>query len=118
MNTAKDFLRKKKWQKFLVWKSPEHMESFFGRLIDLKAQTGQGLLQEELKREISQAIEKLPLKQRWIFTLRFLEGLSLQEISEVTELSEGTVKATIHFAVEKFSQAIRPYVSQGGPHGL
>lgn len=114
MNTAKDFLRRKKWQKLLSWKTSEEMESFFDKVADPKASTGRHLLSQELDSQITEAIKKLPFQQRWIFTLRFLEAFSIQEISEVTHLSEGTVKATLHFAVQKFKNQTQSYVLQGG----
>jgi len=113
MNTTKDYLRKRKFRQFLNWKSQDDMESFFESLssgnnpereIELK----------ELKQKMSQIIKKLPFKQQWIFTLRYLKGFTIDQISEVTELSEGTVKSTIHFAVKKFKKEIFPYLKEGG----
>lgn len=114
MNTAKDFLRKRKWQKFVKWETGESMENFFEQVPGRSVLPGEELVSRELGQKMSEAIKKLPFKQQWIFTLRFLEGQSLAEIAAVTQLSEGTVKASLHFAVQKFKQGILPYVEKGG----
>jgi len=48
--------------------------------------------------EIHRALDRLSLPHREILTLRFLEGFSLVEISEITEVSVGTVKSRLHYA--------------------
>lgn len=117
MNTAKDHLRKRKWMNFLSWKTQEGSDNFFETLEASGARPGKNLLDEELGKKMSEAIQSLPFKQRWIFTLRFLEGQSLLEIAKTTRLSEGTVKATLHFAIQKFKKAVFPYLKEAN-HGL
>jgi RNA polymerase sigma-70 factor (ECF subfamily) len=112
MNTVKDFLRKKKWQRFLALQADDEKQDFLEKIVDAEASPGQRILNKELRHQMTQAIEKLPFKQKWIFTLRFLEGFALREIADATELSEGTVKATLHFAIQKFKKELRPYLSE------
>ncbi len=114
MNTAKDFSRKKKWKRFLTWKDREAMDNYFENIADPNARPGSGVMNQELGLHMTQMIKKLPFKQQWVFTLRFIEGLSLSEISEAAHISQGTVKATLHFAVQKFKNGIEPYVSGKG----
>jgi RNA polymerase sigma-70 factor (ECF subfamily) len=55
----------------------------------------------ELLEDASQvhlALAKLSLPHREVLTLRFLEGLDLSEIAEVTDTSLGTVKSRLHYA--------------------
>jgi RNA polymerase sigma-70 factor (ECF subfamily) len=113
MNTAKDYLRKRKWKNFLNWKDPEEMETFFENLTDQKASPNRIMQNRELGEKITEAIKGLPPKQRWIFSLRHLEGLSIQEIAEAADLSEGTVKAALHFASQKFKEKVQPYLKRG-----
>lgn len=114
MNAAKDFLRKKNWKRFLSWDNRDAMENFFERIADPQASPGRELLGQEMDRKISQAVARLPFRQQCVFVLRFLEGLSLREIGEATGLAEGSVKATLHFAVQKFKRDLFPYMSEGG----
>jgi len=113
MNAAKDFLRKKKWLKFIGSGEKEEGE-IFDRLVDPGVSPVKGLLNKELDHHMASAIKKLPFKQQWVFILRFIEGFSIQEISETAQLAEGTVKATLHFAIEKFKKEMTPYLEEGG----
>ncbi|MCB9799277.1 MAG: sigma-70 family RNA polymerase sigma factor [Candidatus Omnitrophica bacterium] len=113
MNTAKDHLRKKKWAKFMTWKAPSDMEQFLESVEDQSAGPDQKISNRELGVKIQASIASLPQKQRWIFTLRFIEGLALDEIAQVTGASIGTVKASIHFAIKKFKGSIEPFLKGG-----
>ncbi len=114
LNTAKDFLRKRNWKKFLQWDKKESMDQFFEKVKDERgASPGKELLGHELNQKIAAAVAKLPFKQQCVFKLRFIEGLSLKEIGEVTGLAEGSVKATLHFAVQKFKASLFPYLGEG-----
>lgn len=53
-------------------------------------------MQMELQDRIQYEISKLPDKYRAVIVLKYIEELSLQEISEVLDLPLGTVKTRIH----------------------
>jgi RNA polymerase sigma-70 factor (ECF subfamily) len=55
------------------------------------------------KQLVHQAIEALDEEQRSLVVLRDVEGLSYEEIVEITELPEGTVKSRLHRAREKLA---------------
>ena len=50
---------------------------------------------------LQKAIAKLPDKQRLVFNMRYFEELKYSEISEILEVSEGSLKASYHHAVAK-----------------
>jgi RNA polymerase sigma-70 factor (ECF subfamily) len=50
--------------------------------------------------EVHRALQQLSPKLRAIISLRYLEGLSYEEIAEVLELSMGTVKSRLFLAHE------------------
>jgi len=50
----------------------------------------------ELQETVQKAIQKLPEKYRSVIVLKYIEDLSLQEISEILDLPIGTVKTRIH----------------------
>jgi RNA polymerase sigma-70 factor (ECF subfamily) len=52
---------------------------------------------------VHRAIEQLDEEQRALVVLRDVEGLSYEEIMEITELPEGTVKSRLHRAREKLA---------------
>lgn len=59
------------------------------------------LEQEELKRRLLMAAQKLPARERDIVSLKFYSGLNNRQISAVTGLSESNVGTLAHRAVEK-----------------
>jgi len=60
-------------------------------------------LQETIQREIT----KLPEKYRSVIVLKYIEELSLNEISEILDLPLGTVKTRIHRGREALRQQLR-----------
>jgi RNA polymerase sigma-70 factor (ECF subfamily) len=61
-------------------------------------------LQSKRDRErVQRAIAELDPEQRALVALRDIEGLSYEEIVEITELAEGTVKSRLHRAREKLA---------------
>jgi RNA polymerase sigma-70 factor (ECF subfamily) len=64
-------------------------------------------LQAEHERELVQrAIAQLEPDQRALVALRDIEGLSYEEIVEVTDLPLGTVKSRLHRAREKLADLL------------
>jgi len=51
--------------------------------------------------QVSKALEKLPPKQRQIFIMRNYEELSYEEISKITGITEGGLKANYFHALRK-----------------
>ncbi len=115
VNMCKDFLRKKKVR--------QHLSFWFHRtddeddpLMNIAGQTktaAENLMNSELGNEIFKAIDKLPAQQRNAFSLRYLEGLSLEEIAETMGLSLGAVKANIWQAGQKMQKLLSGFISIG-----
>jgi len=49
-------------------------------------------------------LANLPPAQREVLLLRFVDGLSLQEIADALEIPLGTVKSRLHHALETLRQ--------------
>lgn len=56
---------------------------------------------DEMQRELHKAIQRLPEKQRVVFSLRYFEEMKYEEISEITGTSVGALKASYHHAYGK-----------------
>lgn len=52
---------------------------------------------DEESRQIQQAIAALPLTQRVVVVLYYINDLALQEIAEILDVPEGTVKSRLHY---------------------
>ena len=60
----------------------------------------------KLEWKLQLAIQKLPEKQRVVFSLRYYEEMPYEEMSRVLETSEGALKASYHHAVKKIEDFI------------
>jgi len=68
-------------------------------------------LGSELDDKIKQAIENLPEQFRIVVVLRELQGLSYEEIAEITKTSMGTVKSRLARARVRLQEEIKPYLN-------
>ncbi|HLD50382.1 MAG TPA: RNA polymerase sigma factor [bacterium] len=118
VNTCKDFLRKKKVR--------QHLSFWFHRngaspdadpvmnAVSPAKNAEEESENQELSAAIYEALDKLPFQQKSAFSLRYLEGLSLEEISESMEISVGTVKATLWQAGQKMQKYLGEFSPIGG----
>ena len=56
------------------------------------------LIRREQETEFMNLLNQLPLPQRSVLLLHFVEDFSLEEIARVTETPSGTVKSRLHYA--------------------
>lgn len=74
----------------------------------------QHLEQAQARSVVHKAIALLDEEQRTLVVLRDVEGLSYEEIVEITELPEGTVKSRLHRAREKLVGILEKLQVAGG----
>lgn len=121
-NQCKDFLRKKNVRKNLSVSLRRDEEDTNAVLPEEKIPSAQLDALEQLEsREmgslIQEAVGTLPFQQKSVFTLRYMEGLSLQEIADSLELSEGAVKAHLWQASQKMQKRLVAFAPGGNEHG-
>jgi RNA polymerase sigma-70 factor (ECF subfamily) len=68
---------------------------------------------KETQQIIQAAIEKLPVQQREVMTLRDIEGWSSTEVCNALEISETNQRVLLHRARSKVRQALEQYFSSG-----
>lgn len=56
------------------------------------------------------AIQNLPEKQRLVFNMRYYDEMPYHDIAEITETSEGALKASYHHAVKKIEEFLKSKV--------
>ena len=61
---------------------------------------------DQLEAELQAAIAQLPEKQRLVFTLRYYDEMKYEEMSSLLDTSEGALKASYHFAVQKLKEKL------------
>ncbi len=62
---------------------------------------------DQLQRELHKAIQRLPEKQRIVFSLRYFDEMKYSDIAEITGTSEGALKASYHHAYNKIKDDLR-----------
>jgi RNA polymerase sigma-70 factor (ECF subfamily) len=82
-------------------------------IIDSAENPQQALEKKDLMERAKKAVLTLPEIHRAVFTLRFYQNKSYEEISQILGIPEGTVKSRMHYAV----QSLRKYF-KGGNYGM
>ena len=77
---------------------------------DKKCKPLEKCLQHELENLIKFQIQQLPEYFRIVIVLRELQGLSYDEIAEITHTSVGTVKSRISRARTKLQEGLKSYI--------
>ena len=81
----------RKRKEILFDEIPEALEEFEPGPDDL-------LIRQEQEAEFMYLLNQLPLAQRSVLLLHFVENFSLEEIGRITEAPPGTVKSRLHYA--------------------
>ncbi len=72
-----------------------------------------GLLRQEMHREVSAALARLPLRYRVPLVLHEIEGWSYVDIAEEIGCREGTVKSRVHRGRQQLKAKLEPYWNGG-----
>ncbi len=98
-NEALGFLRKKKRRLIFYAKTNQeslteklHNDAFFGG--------------DQFATRFQEAILLLPDRQRMVFNMKYFEEMKYEEISRITGLSTGGLKASYHYAVKKIKKEL------------
>jgi RNA polymerase sigma-70 factor (ECF subfamily) len=93
------------------------------RQVQLPA-TGPGpdrlLISAEIKKKVAQALGLLTPAERVAFTMRHMEGLSIEEISQALNVKTSAAKNCVFRAVQKIRQQLEPFAAwdtQRAPRG-
>lgn len=91
-NTAIDYLRRKQLDTVAL-ETPAGEPDLLAVIPDSESESPDSALQrQDLARDLEASLERLRPEYREVVLLRFHEGLSYEEIAEVTDLPLGTVK--------------------------
>jgi len=74
-----------------------------------KAPEGNGLDRETFGKELAKALDELEDIRRETFLLRYHEEMSIQEISELQQCSEGTVKSRLFYTLRDLNRRLKAF---------
>jgi len=110
VNLARDQGRSRRWQ---FWQSlfrqtpTAETETAWLETVDPAPSPERALLAREQVAIVASILENLPPQQRSVFSLRFFEEMTLEEIAEAIQLEIGTVKAHLFRAVSKVRKILK-----------
>ncbi|GIX22055.1 MAG: RNA polymerase sigma-H factor [Gammaproteobacteria bacterium] len=109
INTAKNHLVANSRRGQDIGVDAQDAEQFEGAGLLQEHGTPEGLaLAEEIKQQVHETIERLPVELKTAIILRELEGLAYEEIAEVMGCPIGTVRSRIFRAREAINNSIAP----------
>jgi len=84
------------------WRKRDRQEVLRDEIADMPDEFNDGpdelLIRQEQEAEFMNLLNRLPLSQRSVLLLHFIEDFSLEEIARITETPTGTVKSRLHYA--------------------
>jgi RNA polymerase sigma-70 factor (ECF subfamily) len=110
VNLARDHRRDRKlafWRRLFAVQSGDDVTVMAEAQPELRADPERSILAKEKASEVWEIVGKLPAQQRAIFTLRFAEEMSIEEIAQAMSLQQGTVKTHLFRAVATVRKASR-----------
>jgi len=73
--------------------------------------------ENEAKQRLALALEELPLRQRTVFTLAVMQGLSLTEVAKILGVQAGTARYHLSMARETLRIKLGPVLGSRGSDG-
>ena len=102
VNRVRDFNRKKRFRAlFKMFDGSDEIKTAESQINDNSEPVNE-LMRQDFWKLIGLIIDKLSRMEREVFLLRFLDLLSIREISNVLKKSESTVKTHLYRALVKF----------------
>lgn len=119
VNRALDFLSSRKTQMqnhgtYSIGDSPESQD---GQQVQVPAPAPgpeRLLISAEIKRKLAQAMGLLTPAERIAFTMRHMEGQSIEEISQTLNVKASAAKNCVFRAVQKLRHQLEPLTARGG----
>jgi len=120
LNLCRNELRRRKFKTYSLEGMAERDEESKVRvdIPDEKTQPDLDLERKEAGTLVRQAVEKLPEKFKTPLVLRDIQELTYEEISEILDLPEGTVKSRINRGRLRVKEILRPYYGSEDSGGM
>jgi RNA polymerase sigma-70 factor (ECF subfamily) len=114
VNSALTHLRKNKLRSFFSLEQVDENDrpsaEVIAALTDDTSGAERGTFVKELQEKLNEAMQKLSIKHRTVVTLFEIDGLSHQEIADITGSSVGTVRSRLHYAKQLLQSELQPYL--------
>jgi RNA polymerase sigma factor, sigma-70 family len=114
VNGTLNHLQKTKLRRFFSLekiRDEEPVAAVLDQLADPGVSSDRAACLSELQLKLNEAMQKLSIKHRTVVTLFEIDGLSHEEIAEITGTSVGTVRSRLHYAKQLLQAELQSYLS-------
>ncbi len=114
VNGTLNHLQKAKLRRFFSLekiRDEEPIAELLDQLADSGNSSDRAACLGELQQKLNEAMQKLSIKHRTVVTLFEIDGLSHEEIAEITGTSVGTVRSRLHYAKQLLQAELQSYLS-------
>lgn len=114
VNTTLNHLQKSRLRRFFSLekiRDEEGVTDVVDRLPDPGDSSDRAACLAELQQKLNEAMQKLSIKHRTVVTLHEIDGLSHEEIAEITGVSVGTVRSRLHYAKQQLQADLQSYLN-------
>lgn len=115
VNVCLDRLRSKRWRFWARRSKPEVEEVAIGAATDRAPSPEARLFAVQIRDRVAKALPKLSDRQRAAFVLRHYEDRSIEQIAELMNLEQGSVKSHLFRALEKMRTELKDLYESGQP---
>lgn len=88
------------------WRDIKNRDRILSESLFLTEDTSSGVTSDSKMIQITEALENLSESHKDIFVLKYSSNLTIKEISEIYNCSEGTVKSRLFYAMKKIKEII------------
>ncbi|MCX6939015.1 MAG: sigma-70 family RNA polymerase sigma factor [Verrucomicrobia bacterium] len=113
VNGAINYLQKNKLRRFFSFEKVQEdgsVTSLLDQLADSSVSSDRAAYLSELQQKLNEAMQKLSIRHRTVVTLFEIDGLSHEEIAEITGTSVGTVRSRLHYAKQLMQADLADYL--------
>ena len=100
VNRCNDFLRKRKYLALLQMRSVE-VQDVTATGVDMNSSANERIDKKKFWQQVKTMLHKLSTMEREVFTLRFMDHRNINEIADILDKNESTIKTHLYRALRK-----------------
>jgi len=114
VNRVRDFIRKKRFRALFSTLDDDNVAEPYEEIRD-RPEALDKLMVQDFWKQVGSFLDKLSRMEKEVFILRFMDHLSIKEISQSLGKSESTVKTHLYRSIQKFrgEHSIRQLLQEG-----
>ncbi len=112
VNMSISFIRKNRMRRFFSFETMNEEVAPSEIIEKLVVKTGgrKALMINELREKLNESLQNLSIKHRTVVILHEIEGLSHDEIAQITKTSAATVRTRLHYAKQQLQVLLKDYL--------